>query len=224
MTWFQMREEALKAGELVYSFNQSVAPQAAFAGKFDSEADIKSGYCLGLAVQWIVLRLQGKDYPYSPNRALSPSLTYVASSDHATFAKCFREGKGSLRNGFFGIGAKTVEELDESSLNVALAAYKLKHWSPAAIRTGGPDPDFLLGAARERRGLAVIIWRSATAAHATAIDARIAEQRFNYFDANFGHFQIQGVARFIGWFNRYMEHSGYKSYDKSQGYYVLGLA
>lgn len=196
MGWSEIRAEALRNDELVYSFNQTVAKSASYAGKFDPEAKVAEGYCLGLAVQWCALRLNGTDYAYSPNRALSPSETYKAASDHATYRKAFEEGKMALRR-FLD---EDVAALDTAAYNVALVPYGLKVWGSARLNRGAPDGGFMIGSGEQRGGVALLMWRGTAGAHATAVQFRGPDERVNYFDANYGHFQFASARRFVNWF------------------------
>lgn len=220
MGWAEIRAEALKNDELVYSFDQTVAARNFYAGKFDPAAKVEQGYCLGLAVQWCALRLQGKDYNYAPNRALSPSETYVAAHDHATFRKAFDEGKRSLRS-FLD---EDILAVDNAAYNLALAPYRLKAWGAPRVHKGAPDPGFLIGSGEQRGGVALLIWRGTGGAHATAVNFRSPAERVNYFDANYGHFQFASAGRFVNWCAGYCRETGYdKAFATVQAQHILGL-
>lgn len=218
--WFEIRNTAYTNGELVYSFDQSIAGDPSYAGKFDPAADVKSGYCLGLAVQWIGLRVRGKDFKWSGKRSLSPSATYAAASDHATYLKSFNEGNASLRGLLMD-----AEEIDTSAVNVALIPHRLRVSGESMSNKGKADPGKMLGAATTARGIALMTWRGTWGAHATAIDVRPAQQTVNYFDANYGHFAFSSGPRFVAWFGTYLRLSGYdKKLADRQFLQVLGLA
>ena len=218
--WFEIRSTAFKNGELVYSFDQSIAGDPSYAGKFDPAANVKAGYCLGLAVQWIGLRLRGKDFEWSGKRSLSPSATYAAASVHATYLKSFNEGHASLRSLLL-----SAEEVDTGAINVALVPFGLKLSGETMSNKGRADAGKILGAASTTRGIALMAWHGTWGAHATAIDVRPAQQTVNYFDANYGHFAFSSGPRFVAWFGTYLRLSSYESQlADRQALQVLGLA
>jgi hypothetical protein len=220
MGWSEIRNQALKDGELVYSFDQAVAADPSYAGKFDADAKVANGYCLGLCLQWCVLRLHGQDYAYSANRALSPSQTYRAASDHATYLKTFDANLDRYTGLFAEEG-----DVNTTATNVALAPYGLKLGGRPRTHRRGADAGFLLGPAEERGGIALIVWMGAEAAHATVIDVRQREGRVNYFDPNYGHFAFASMMRFLAWCSHYMQQSGYdRRYMDFQTRHMISLA
>lgn len=199
--WYEIRNTAYRNGELVYSFDQTLAGGSDYDGKLNPAAEVKAGYCLGLAVQWVALRLRGKDYEAAGNRSLSPTATYAASSDHATYLKSFREGlKGMWPDG---------DEIDGTAINVALTPYGLKVSGETMANTGKADAGKILGASATTRGIALMAWRGKMGRHATAIDVRPAQQTVNYFDGNYGHFAFNSGPRFVAWFGTYLRLSTY---------------
>ena len=181
--------------------------------------DLNAGYCLGLAVHWIVLRLNGRDYAYSDNRALSPSFTTEGATDQATFAATYDKLVPRRAQD------DPIQKIEITALNDALRPYRMKQWGSYDVNARKPEVDFFFRCAKTLRGPAIIVWRGSGGAHATALDARMTEGRFNYFDANFGHFQIAGHLRFAGWFNSYLAHSQYATaFEQVQAYFPIGIA
>lgn len=222
MGWITLRKNALAAGELVYSFNQGRAAHEKFSSALAEGVDYQKGYCLGLALQWCVLRLKGSDFAADAGtRILSPEQTYRASADHATYHKAFDSTSASLRGVFMLDGT----EINTVARNVALLPYGLKLWDEPRIHLGQADGGFMIGSGEQRGGLAMIGWLGEDSAHATAVQFRGPAEPVNYFDANYGHFVFGTARRFVQWFGSYLHESEYgRDYAKQQSQHMLGLA
>ena len=86
--WDPLQEKAKRDGDLVYAMDQGQTPVLADYDPSPHREALapgpwgvaSSGFCVGLAMRWIALRHQGKDYPFDRQRKLANGSYWVEAA------------------------------------------------------------------------------------------------------------------------------------------------
>jgi len=176
-----IESDARRHGELEYSFDQANSVVMTQPGPWGTAY---SGYCAGLAMKWISLRLTGSDYPFDPKtRELGDLPHWHATRDQTVY--------------------------EDQDYDTALGPYGLKSGT-AAHRVGGPDAGWLRQIAEKAPGPYLIRLRREGGGHAVAMQNDAAKKVYRFFDANNGHFVLKDANRFQVWLNDFLVRSNYR--------------
>jgi hypothetical protein len=174
-----IQSEARDRNELVYEFDQSESDVMKQPGPWGSAWD---GYCAGLALHWIKLRNEGKDYASGQDGKMIPDLLPT------TLAQNLR---------------------DEFPVLTVMPQLGLTPQGNVS-KPGAPDATHIVNQASQVNGTwYVALRRAGGVGHAVAlqVDSRAGEYRF--FDANYGEFKFASAERLKEWLAQFLIASGY---------------
>ncbi len=189
-----IESDARHKGELEYSFDQSESAVMTQPGPW---GNAYSGYCAGLAMKWINLRLAGKDYPFdAKTRTLGDLPHWHATRDQNVY--------------------------EDADYATALDNYGLEADFTTHHRVGGPDAGWLRQIAEHAAGCYLISLRRDGGGHAVAMQSDPIKKTYRFFDANYGHFVLKGADRFQVFLTDYLLRSNYKTrYSKETFVYPV---
>ena len=178
-----IESEARQKGELEYSFDQSESAVMTQPGPW---GEAYSGYCAGLAMKWIALRLEDEDYEFDvKSRKLGDLPHWHATRDQNVY--------------------------EDADYDTALAAYGLKTGAKTFHRIGGPNAGGLRQIAEAQAGCYLIRLRRDGGGHAVAMQSDMGRKVFRFFDANYGHFVLKSALRFQIFLNDFLHRSNYQT-------------
>ncbi|MBM3619647.1 MAG: hypothetical protein FJX20_03070 [Alphaproteobacteria bacterium] len=208
MRWDDIQRDAMRRGELVYAMDQDVPGFDERQMPAEWAAAGLSGRCVGFALRWIGLRAWGRDYHYTTISSGKDS----GPTANGGFAEVPRDQALSrgITAGFL-IRVETVLKQYEVPVNRALYMRTERGVSAELVRDRVFAGD----------GLYYFELRRTGGAHAIAV------QRFGHcyrlFDANEGHFVLNGEKRFVEYLTEFLTLTGYaKTYVA--GTWIAGVS
>lgn len=194
MNWSEIQKEAMARGELVYAMDQDVPNFDDSKMPTDWVAAGASGRCVGFALRWVALRAWGKDYHHATT-SIGTITGPVANGGFADVPHDQALSRG-ITAGFL-IRVETVLKQYEVPINRS-----------RYVKTpDGITARFVMGRVFAGDGLYYFELRRDGGAHAIAVQ-RIGHC-YRLFDANEGHFVVNGQARFAEFIERFLELSRY---------------
>jgi hypothetical protein len=197
MRFDSIQLEALKNGELVYAMDQGlVAFDESKMPDSWVEAGV-SGRCVGFALRWIGLRAWGRDYHHSLTSTGAGGIGSLATGGFDEVPRDQAVSRANT-NGFL----LRVEGV--------LKAYAVPTNRSLYMRTTQViSARIVLDRVFAGDGLYYFELRRDGGAHAIAVQ-RIGNQ-YRLFDANEGHFVLNGCARFAEFLEKFLKDTGYSN-------------
>jgi len=194
-TWDETQRAAKRAGELVYAMDQGQTEVMTTPGPWGAAY---SGFCNGLAIKWLKLRLSNEDYDYDAKAKVLEFPHWHATREQNVY-----------------------EDHDDPT---ALAQQNLRLTGSKKTLMGPPSAALMAGHVAGASGLYLVGFFRSGGGHGVAMESNTASGLFRYFDANFGHFVLKGQTRFTQWLGKFLIDSGYYSrylvrteIDKAEG-------
>jgi hypothetical protein len=191
--WDPLQEKAKRDGELVYAMDQGQTPVLA---DYDPRPNkelrapgpwgvASSGFCVGLAMRWIALRYQGKDYPFDHRRLLA--------------------------NGEFWVDAARDQNVSRSTVGpwpIRFERVLRQYGVPVAASAQHPfaiTARLILATIAAGNGLYYFEMRGEQNAHAIAVQNE--QGRLHLFDGNEGHFLVKSLDRARYFLTYFLNHA-----------------
>jgi hypothetical protein len=173
--------KARNAGELIFEFDQANSAICTQPGPW---GDAYSGFCAGMAVKWLALRAQGKDFAFDlASRKLTAPHWHVVR------------------------GQNIYEDRDYED---ALRAERLRFGAREWRWSGAPSPNLLASVLGSGKGLYLLRFRRAGGGHAAAMENLAVRGGVRFLDANYGEFQFGSPGAFEDWLEGFLVESGYR--------------
>lgn len=187
----EILDSARSNGYLLYAMNQMETAGA---------KECVGGYCVGLATVWIRKLWDLTDYPYDPATREYKGTNLLAVDIQKTYnyyAARDEDAFGPVRKGFAKAGLKlNVGRSQWTDYGISSSGlYGILEKGKSANYTA--DGTWLIGM-KEKGG---------TASHAMGI-LNGASQIWCLFDANYGHFRVQGDDAFYAFLTKYLSSGG----------------
>jgi hypothetical protein len=197
--WNNVTIGAWQKGILVYAMDQ--AQSSGFAKCPD-------GYCVGLATVWASLRWKLSDYAYNANTQELTSPDPKAVKVQKVFDAALASGGShwtAIDKALAEVGLKKEPGRSQQTEDTVASSglYNMIRSGSEGLGVKGGDGIYIVGL------------RSNAEAHAFAI-ANEADGWWRLFDANYGHFRLQGNANFREFLRLYLA-SGGTGYIKRYG-------
>jgi len=194
MRWDSVQTDAKNAGYLVYAMDQSQTDAMTMPGPW---GNAYSGYCMGMAVRWIWLRTQGRDFAFNPGTQV-----YSATDWQAT----------AIQN----IYEDSTKKSEAEHWERAAAAYRMTVDEGLRLsRMNRPSGAFLNLLMTRSEGCFGISLNREGGGHAIAAQNE-GGGVFRLFDANYGHFQAAGADEFKDFLDWYFQETGYDERYKKE--------
>ena len=181
-TWDETQKDAKKAGELVYAMDQGQTDVMTMPGPWGAAY---SGFCNGLAIKWLKLRLSNDDFDY----------------DHKTQVLEYPHWHATREQNIY-------EDHDDPT---ALAQQNLRLTGGKTTLPGPPSAQLMANTVATASGLYLVGFFRSGGGHGVAMESNLASGLFHYFDANYGHFVLKGPTRFKAWLTEFLIDSGYQA-------------
>lgn len=170
--------------QLIYCYRQWKSSVMTQPGPWGSAYN---GYCAGMAMRWIKLRLEGKDFEYNSKSLEMKDFDYTAVLRQNIYDATYRESGYDDALKSAGLKRDAKVESWQSAMNVQKLA--------SIIRTNG---HYIIRLRGERKG------------HATALVSGPQGAAVRFFDANYGQFRVEGgLDKVKDWLQWFFRESGY---------------
>lgn len=202
--WNNVTNKAWKDGRIVYAMDQ-MTTQGAKAPKGCPE-----GYCMGLASIWMRGLWVPRDYPFDPKTYEYHGTDWNAVAVQKVFDA--EMATALARQEQTGIGGETFVPIRNAFKRAGL---KINYGRSQFTTKGGIEGTGIYSViAQQGDGVFLIALSGPPAvpgglarAHAFAI-ANLGDQWWRLFDANYGHFVMQGNTVFKTWLDHYISGAG----------------
>ena len=176
--------EAMNRGELVFTMNQALSEQIRKAGPW---GDIHSGFCKGLALQWLSLRMECDDFTFDEYQ--------VCHNPPWEATKLF-----NIYSDYFSVHGNS--DVMMISLLQKANMFLLRKSEPLYF-----DAEGLAFELTHESGMSQISFIGEGGNHAVA--AECVNGVYTFFDPNYGAFKLRGCSRFADWLEDFFHKTKY---------------
>lgn len=194
MQWDSVQTAARDAGYLVYAMDQSQTAPLTEPGPWGGAVD---GYCQGMAIRWIWLRYQGRDFPYNTATRVYADTDWRATAVQNIYENADKDDEGD-------------------HWETSAAAFYLSVSDGLRLsRNNKPSGAFINLMMTRAQGCFGISLKREGGGHAIAAQNEDGKT-FHLFDANYGHFTAPSADSFKDFLDWYFDATGYGERYKKQ--------
>ena len=177
-----MAAQAKTKGELVFGYKQG-------AEEYNYKdigpwGNVRNGYCAAMSMKWMAARLNKSNLDFNQSSLEGAKQDWKITKWHN-----LTKEKGGYDDVMGSFGIKRDKSL-------------------AKDFPGAPQAGSIVHFVGIRPGLYMLQYKRKGGGHMVAMENDIDE--FGYFDANFGHFKFNSMARFLAWYKEFLVKSGYE--------------
>jgi hypothetical protein len=187
MQWDSVQTTARDAGYLVYAMDQAQTAPMTQPGPWGAAYD---GYCQGMAVRWIALRLAGSDFPFDAGTQVYEATDWKATAIQTIYQN--QDKSGELEHWQKATHAHYLSVSDGLQLS-------------RNNRASGAFVNLLMTRSTGCYGISL---KGQGVGHAIAAQNEDGKT-FRLFDANYGHFSAPSADIFKQFLDWYFEATGY---------------